>query len=76
MPTVLCVCEQCNSTFYCKDELYAPLTKNIYRKPRGKKIPQNWQDWLEHISTHCEICRLQCVPTSCIRDYENQTKQL
>ena len=74
MATVLCICDQCYTSFYCKDELYAPLSKNNFRLAKGKKVPTTWQDWLEHISTNCEECRLKNIPTSCLMDYERLTK--
>lgn len=75
MATVLCICKSCNSTYYCKDELYIFAHKNNMRLIRNKQTPITWQDWLEHISSHCDDCRLKIIPSSCLQDYENQTRQ-
>ena len=70
MATVLCVCEECGSTFFLKNELYAPAFKNPYKIPRKDKKPITWDDWLVHLSSNCENCRLKEIPSSCVKDYE------
>ena len=69
MPTVTCSCEKCGKIFYSKDELYVPVVKNGYKFSRPEKTLKTWEDWILHIATHCEECRLKEVPESCEADY-------
>lgn len=68
MPTVLCFCEKCGDRFYCKDELYSPPTRNMFKISNIKNVPRTWDEWLTHLSSHCEKCRLNDPPTSCLTD--------
>jgi hypothetical protein len=69
MPTVTCSCENCGKIFYSKDELYVPFVKNGYKFSRPEKTLKTWEDWILHIATHCEECRIKAVPESCETDY-------
>lgn len=72
MPTVTCICEKCGLSYYTKDEMYHPLTQNQFRMAkRQKEIPSTWEDWILHVSTHCETCRLPYTPSSCLKDLQN-----
>ena len=68
MPTVTCFCQKCGDRFYSKDELYAPPTRSLFKISKQKDVPFTWDDWLSHLSTHCENCRLKNPPTSCLND--------
>ena len=68
MPTVTCHCEDCGNIYYSKDELYLPSMKNGYKFSRKEKTLKTWEDWIIHVSTHCENCRLKEVPESCELD--------
>lgn len=69
MPTVLCLCNECGDHYYSKD-LYGPVAKNLFKSIKKDKVPSTWDEWVIHISTHCEKCRLQNIPTKCLEDYE------
>ena len=71
MPTVSCYCEECGKNFYSKDELFLPGLKYRYQFSRPeKKVLKTWDDYILHISTHCEECRVKDVPESCLEDYK------
>ena len=71
MPTVSCYCEECGNSFYLKDELYMPGLKHRFQFSRPKKEElKTWDDYVKHLSTHCENCRVKEVPESCLEDYK------
>jgi len=69
MPVVLCLCQKCGKHFYSKD-LYSPMAKNLFKTIKEDKVPSTWEEWILHLSTHCDECRLPAVPTKCVEDYE------
>lgn len=69
MPTVLCVCQECGNSFYMKDELYTPGIRNPFKVSKKDK-PTTWDEWLEHLTKHCENCRLKEIPNTCLQDLE------
>jgi hypothetical protein len=69
MPTIAAYCEECGDSFYLRDEMYYPSGKKTFRVSKPKKELRTWEDWLMHISSHCEKCRLQTVPEKCEQDY-------
>lgn len=72
MPVVTCVCQKCGERFYEKD-LYSPVSRNLFKTLKPDKVPVTWDEWCQHISTNCEKCRIQSVPTKCLEDY-NKSK--
>ena len=71
MPTVSCFCEVCGKSFYLKDELYLPGLKHRYQFSRPKKEQlKTWDDYVLHLSTNCEECRIKEIPESCMEDYK------
>lgn len=70
MSTILCICEKCGDRYFTKDT-YGPVAKNIFRTIKTDKVPKTWDEWIIHISTNCEKCRLQSIPTKCLEDYNN-----
>jgi hypothetical protein len=59
MPTVFCICEKCGEHFYSKDELYLSGIKMRFKIARNNQQPKTWDDWVHHLSTNCENCRLK-----------------
>ena len=49
--------------------MYYPTGKRSFRVAKPKRELKTWEDWLIHISSHCEKCRLQTVPEKCEQDY-------
>jgi hypothetical protein len=43
------------------------------RFSNSSKELRTWEDWLLHMSSNCEDCRLKEVPVKCLEDY-NKTK--
>ena len=37
MPTIACICEKCGTSFYTKDEMYQPMSKNPFRISKKQK---------------------------------------
>ena len=70
MPTVTCYCEKCGQSFYSKDELYLPGLKNRTVFAMNRKQLKTWDDWVAHLSTHCQECREKEIPESCLEDYK------
>jgi hypothetical protein len=70
MAVVGCVCEKCGNSFFCRDEMYHPPVKNIFRTVRKSEVPRTWEEWILHLSTNCENCRLPYIPSSCEKDLE------
>lgn len=68
MPTVFCICEKCGEHFYSKDELYLSGIKMRFKIARNVQEPKTWDDWVHHLATNCEKCRLKAVPESCEAD--------
>jgi hypothetical protein len=68
MPTVFCICEKCGDHFYSKDELYLSGIKMRFKITRNTQEPKTWDDWVHHLATNCEKCRLKTVPESCEAD--------
>lgn len=68
MPTVLCVCRECGDHFYAKD-LTLPLnTRTRIRFVERENELKTWEDWILHVSTHCENCRLKEIPVKCMEN--------
>ena len=68
MPTVLCVCRECGDHFYSKD-LTLPLnTRTRVRFVERENELKTWEDWVLHISTHCENCRIKEIPVKCMEN--------
>jgi hypothetical protein len=36
----------------------------------NRKQLKTWDDWVAHMSTHCEECREKEIPESCMEDYK------
>jgi hypothetical protein len=70
MPTVTCYCQNCGDSFYSKDELYLPGLKNRTVFAMNRKQLKTWDDWVAHLSTHCQECREKEIPESCLEDYK------
>jgi hypothetical protein len=52
--------------------MYHPMAKNPFRMAkRQKEIPNTWEDWILHVSSNCEECRLPYTPSSCLKDLDN-----
>jgi hypothetical protein len=69
MPAVLCICQECGDHYYGKDELYIPInTRTSMRFTERKTELKTWQDWLIHISSHCENCRIKEIPVKCLEN--------
>lgn len=70
MPTVSCICGQCGKIFYSKDELYLPArVKSRMRFSNSSKELRTWEDWLLHMSSNCEDCRIKEIPVKCLEDF-------
>ncbi len=70
MPTISCYCQNCGKNFYSKDELYLPGYKHRTVFAMNRKQFKTWDDWIAHISTHCEECREKEIPEICLEDYK------
>lgn len=70
MPAVACVCEKCGISFYAKDEMYIPKVKDYFRVAKKVEEPKTWEDWLMHLASNCENCRMKTPPESCYKDYD------
>jgi hypothetical protein len=44
-------------------------------KIKSKKILKTWVDWVEHLATHCQNCRIRNTPPDCINDYNRKKLQ-
>jgi len=42
--------------------------KMRFKIARNNQQPKTWDDWVHHLSTNCENCRLKAVPESCEAD--------
>jgi hypothetical protein len=71
MPTVACYCENCGNSFYSKEELFMPGLKHRFQFSKKKEL-KTWEDYIIHISTNCEECRIKEIPESCLEDYKRQ----
>lgn len=69
MPTITAYCEECGDSFFLGDEMYYPMGKRSFRIAKPKRELKTWEDWLIHIASHCEKCRLQDIPEKCQQDY-------
>ena len=70
MPTITCYCHNCGNNFYSKEELYLPGHKHRTVFSMNRKQMKTWDDWVAHISTHCEECRDKSIPESCLEDFK------
>ena len=71
MPAVSCVCNNCGKIFYAKDEMIIPAgAKTRMRFANSSKEMRTWEDWLLHLSSNCEDCRLKEIPSKCMDDYK------
>lgn len=75
MPTVTCICQGCGKHYYMKDQLYTPAGRNKFRISKLPEKPKTWEEWICHISCHCENCRLTEIPETCQKDFEKLTRQ-
>lgn len=75
MPTVTCMCQKCGKHYYMKDELYTPAKSNKFRLSNVPEKPKTWEEWILHISSNCDECRLKDIPESCQKDFEKLTRQ-
>lgn len=71
MPAVCCVCEGCGTVFYLNTELYIPAhASKRLRFANSSKEMRTWEDWLLHMSSNCDNCRLKEIPVKCFEDYK------
>jgi hypothetical protein len=69
------ICYSCGDRYFLKsDEVLVP--SNMNRASKNNTDPKTWADWISHISTHCEKCRLDKVPESCLNDLARYTSKL
>ena len=57
---------------YCNKDMILPLTKafkNLISTGCVKEL-KTWDDYVMHLSTNCEDCRVKEVPESCLQDYK------
>ncbi len=74
-----CQCIKCGNTY----SLFSDETKLLpgmkiakSGKFQPKKFLHTWIDWVEHIATHCPMCRIRVIPKSCELDYIKQKERL
>jgi hypothetical protein len=68
MPTSVSYCEECGKSYFLRDEMYIPF-KNYRFRFKDISKPVTWEDWLVHVSSHCDECRLKEIPDSCWINY-------
>lgn len=76
MPTISCLCDDCGKSFYMKDEAFVPLSGSGFVKTKSVTNLRTWKDWIMHIQTHCEDCRITVPPSQCVADLEKLRKSL
>jgi len=76
MPTISCLCEDCGKSLYMKDEAFVPLSGSGFVKPKPSTKLLTWKDWIMHIQSHCEDCRITVPPSQCVADLEKLRKSL
>jgi hypothetical protein len=59
-----------------KDEAFVPLSGSGFVKPKPSTKLLTWKDWIMHIQTHCEDCRITVPPSQCVADLEKLRKSL
>jgi len=48
--------------------LYLSGIKMRFKIARNNQEPKTWDDWVHHLATNCEKCRLKTIPESCEAD--------
>lgn len=72
----LSVCENCLQTYYLDgDEIYIPSNMKIRRTKSKNPYIGSWADWVLHIQSHCEMCRVEC-PLSAMEDLHSHKDSL
>ncbi len=69
MPVISAYCQECGDNFYLRDEMYVPFKATRFRLNKEVKDPETWEDWILHISTHCQNCRISVIPEKCWDNY-------
>ena len=49
--------------------MYVPYKATRFRLNKEVKEPETWEDWILHISTHCQNCRISVIPEKCWDNY-------
>ena len=76
MPAAACVCVKCYSTYMVLDqELELPMNDRMQLDPKPKKVLVTWEDWIEHLITHCPNCRFSRPPRSCVQDLQRRKRR-
>jgi hypothetical protein len=73
-----CQCDKCGCTFSLfKEEtkLLPNMLISTHGKLKAKKILKTWTDWVEHLATHCQNCRIRIIPPDCLKDYDRKKLQ-
>jgi hypothetical protein len=59
-----------------KDEAFVPLSGSGFVKTKSASYLRTWKDWILHIQSHCEDCRIALPPSQCVADLEKLRKSL
>jgi hypothetical protein len=59
-----------------KDEAFVPLSGSGFVKPKPSNKLLTCKDWIIHIQSHCEECRITVPPSQCVADLEKLRKSL
>ena len=74
------ICTVCNCTFSIYDDEIPILpTMNLNRLFNRKNTPitlNKWEDWIDHVISHCPECRFPNPPISCLLDYDKHVERM
>jgi len=70
------VCVVCLQSYILEDdEMYIPPNMKVSRIERKNPYMRNWSDWIQHVQSHCPLCRYDC-PKHIRDDLQNHLDKL